>query len=280
MDKIVVLVIDDEQTYINSISNILMQKDYKIIQALNGKMGVMVAQKFIPDIIITDWEMPEMNGIEATKLLKQGESTCEIPIIIATGVMIKPQNLSIAMSAGAIDFLRKPINETELLARTESALRLAKAYQKIKEQNSELIKQLTTKILQIQQFNKLKLSAKLHLNKLNQLIELQNYSEIKKLIGETDKLLKSKIYEIDWNEFESHFEIVNKGYLLKLKALYNDLTDYDLRLCAFLKLKMTSKVIARIIYTSPDSVDTARKRLKKKLNLTPEQNLQTFLLNF
>ena len=280
MEKIVVLVMDDEQTYINSITDILVPRNYKIIQAINGKMGVAVAQKFIPDLIITDWEMPEMNGIEATKLLKQDELTSDIPIIISTGVMIKPQDLSIALAAGAMDFLRKPVDETELLARMESALRLTKAYSKIKEQNSELMKQLTSKIVQIQQLNELKLSMIQHLNKLNQFIEQQKYSEIVEHIRQTNKLLKSKIYEIDWNEFESHFDIVNHGFLRKLEMHYPELTDHDLRLCTFLKLKMNSKDISRILFTSPDSVDTARKRLKKKLGLPAEQNLQTYLHEF
>jgi signal transduction histidine kinase len=133
-----ILIIDDEQSYLDIITNTLKNKNHKVLQALNGKMGCRVAERFLPDIIIMDWEMPEMNGIEAIKFLKSKETTKEIPIIMATGVMTAVEHLEIALNAGAIDYIRKPIDPLELYARINSTLKLSRSYKEIKEQKESL----------------------------------------------------------------------------------------------------------------------------------------------
>jgi two-component system, sensor histidine kinase and response regulator len=141
MGKATILVIDDEQRFLDIITKTLKTSDYKVLQALNGEMGVMVARKFIPDIIICDWEMPVLNGIDAIKILKQDDLTTDIPIIMATGAMTSTENLNTALKAGAIDYIRKPIDLIELIARINSALILSISYKDIKEKNAEIVKQ-------------------------------------------------------------------------------------------------------------------------------------------
>lgn len=133
-----ILIVDDEQTYLDIIANTLQKRGFKVLQALNGQMGLQVAQKFLPDIIVMDWEMPKLNGIEAIRLLKQHEITRDIPIIMATGVMTSVDSLETALGAGAIDFVRKPIEPLEIVARINSALKLSRSYKKIKVQKREL----------------------------------------------------------------------------------------------------------------------------------------------
>jgi len=147
MNETKILVIDDEQTYLDLITETLNAKKYKILQALNGKMGCMVAQKFIPDIIITDWEMPEMNGIETLHELKNNPITKDIPVIMCTGIMTSSQNLNAALNAGAVDYIRKPVESIELIARINSALNLSESIRRIKSQNEDL-KDLNAKIIQ------------------------------------------------------------------------------------------------------------------------------------
>lgn len=138
-NKTTILVIDDEQRFINIITNTLKADDYRIIQALDGKMGICVARKFLPDIIISDWEMPVMDGIETIKALKKDDLTKDIPIIMATGRMTSANNLNTALQAGAIDYICKPIEPIELIARINSALILCNSIAEIKKQNTELI---------------------------------------------------------------------------------------------------------------------------------------------
>ncbi|MFT6962570.1 MAG: signal transduction histidine kinase [Flammeovirgaceae bacterium] len=138
--KYTVLVIDDEVIHIKKIASILPKETYQIFRAPDGEIGCELAIKRQPDIIIMDWQMPKRNGIESIKFLKNNPLTQDIPVIMATGVMIEPEYLAIALEAGAVDFLQKPIEPTELLARVNSALILSKAMQSIREKNKELEK--------------------------------------------------------------------------------------------------------------------------------------------
>lgn len=114
------------------------RQNYNIYQAPNGKVAFQIASDKQPDLIILDWDMPVMSGLEAMNQLKTQETTKEIPIIITTGTMIEDIHLSEALERGAIDYIRKPINALELIARIRSALRLSNSLKKIKAQNHKI----------------------------------------------------------------------------------------------------------------------------------------------
>jgi len=124
---------DNLQVIVDALKGISIP--HKIIRAINGKILCDLALKRLPDLIITDWEMPEMDGIEAIKYLKSVDSTKDIPIIMCTGIMTTSQNLKMALDSGAVDFIRKPIDPIELEARVNSMLKLSDSYLTIKEQN-------------------------------------------------------------------------------------------------------------------------------------------------
>ena len=142
MNERKILIIDDQPVNIELIVNHLEQANdsYKMYQAINGESGCEVAQKVLPDLIITDWEMPVMTGIEAIRRLKEIDSTKDIPAIVASGVMTSSDNLRTALEAGAVDFIRKPIDKIELIARVRSILLLADSYREIRQQRDELTK--------------------------------------------------------------------------------------------------------------------------------------------
>lgn len=129
-----ILVVDDRPDNLKIIVDYLKESELSltILKAPNGKIACRIAEKKLPDLIITDWEMPEMNGIETIKYLKSRESTKDIPVIVATGAMTLTENLKTAMEAGAVDYIRKPIDKTELTARVNSMLKLAESFKEIK----------------------------------------------------------------------------------------------------------------------------------------------------
>ncbi|TAE18391.1 MAG: fused response regulator/phosphatase [Bacteroidetes bacterium] len=139
----VILIADDQPENLQVISNILktVSSQYNFIHVPNGKILVEVAQNRIPDLIITDWDMPEMGGVEAIKILKANPATSQIPIIVCTGVMSGSQDLKTAMEAGAVDFIRKPIDKLELTARVQSMLKLSMAYRKLEESHQTIARQ-------------------------------------------------------------------------------------------------------------------------------------------
>jgi DNA-binding CsgD family transcriptional regulator len=99
------------------------------------------------------------------------------------------------------------------------------------------------------------------------------YKKIIKMLGED----RSKR---DWNQFAIHFDKVHSDFLVTLKSQYPHLTPSELKLCAYLRLNLSSKEIAQVMNISIKSVELARYRLRKKLQMQPEENLFNFLLNF
>lgn len=276
MGKQKILIADDEPAIINYITDVLENYDYEIYAALNGNNAYIIAQKSQPDLIILDWDMPELNGIETLKKLKANDKTKDILVIMITGVMNSIQNLKIAFQAGAIDFIKKPIDSIELVSRTRSMLMLANYYkQAIKHKDWELTL-LTKNILSDNEFNT-QLLVKLCLisNHLKQKKEIP-VNSLEAIISE----LKSKIKTQAWEQFETYFKSVHPNFLTSLMKRYPSLTNSEIKLCIFLRLNLNSKEIANITFQNAQSIDIARYRLRKKFHLDRKGNLNTFLMSY
>jgi hypothetical protein len=98
-----------------------------------------------------------------------------------------------------------------------------------------------------------------------------------KIIRLFDKQLSS---EDDWQTFETHFDQAHQDFINRLKKTYPSLTQSDLKLCAYLRLNISSKEIAHLLNISLRGVEVRRYRLRKRLNLSTEENLYEFLLKF
>ncbi|MCI4671438.1 MAG: response regulator [Bacteroidia bacterium] len=105
-------------------------ENYEIFTAQAGEKAIQIAETILPDLIIMDWDLrgARLSGLDATKLLVKSEKTKHIPIIMATAYT-SSERLDRAMKAGTVDYLRKPIERTEFLARIRSALVLRKLSQ-------------------------------------------------------------------------------------------------------------------------------------------------------
>ncbi len=149
-----ILIVDDEMMHLDAIMDIVEDAgcNCEIFTALNGKTALEIAQKEMPDLIISDWEMPEMNGIELIKHLKNKTKTIDIPIIMCTGIMTTSENLETALNVGAVDYVRKPVDKIELTARIKANLHLAEKYSEVKKLN----KTLTDKYSEIEKLNEAK----------------------------------------------------------------------------------------------------------------------------
>ena len=88
---------------------------------------------------------------------------------------------------------------------------------------------------------------------------------------------KKKAGQRPRNEFETRFEQVHEAFFVQLNSRFPDLTPNDRRICAFLKLNMSTKDIALLTNRSPRSIESARYRLKKKLGLGAEDDILNFL---
>jgi DNA-binding response OmpR family regulator len=112
------LIVDDNRDMRNYMCEVL-DEDYEIIQADNGKEGLAIAVEHIPDLIISDLMMQEMDGFELCQKLKSDEHTCHIPVILLTA-RASDQSKMTGLETGADDFLTKTFNARELHLRIKN----------------------------------------------------------------------------------------------------------------------------------------------------------------
>lgn len=430
-----ILIVDDQQDNLQVMLNCLFTGGFlNVLCAKNGADALDVAFKELPDLVIIDWDMPELSGIEVLGKLKLNSRTNLIPVIMATGAMLSANNLKTAFKAGATDYIRKPFESVELLARVKSALyaadmlrTISKQKVLITEQNSllqenekrlltllsasnealvlvdkdiiieanelfycftgykkedvlqhsfysffpkefrKLILDLETmdrdflsiallnrdqesmpvemlvkkfdynnKIIRAISFYNLSefrqlfkgektdhfLAKELHSRQVNKqfmdlqtenksllnelqfktlksasrndfLIELSNcLNEIsnlvppdknscKELITQCISRLKQHMNDDAWKEFKLRFSDVHTDFYDKLVFNFPTLRETDLRLCALVKLKMSTKEIAGLINQPVNSVKVARNRLRGKLRIeNASESLLSFLVNY
>jgi PAS domain S-box-containing protein len=402
MERSKILIVDDEPLNITLYDQMLKKSARAVLKAYDGPSALKIVREERPDLVILDWNMPLMSGIEVLREMKSDPDTKDIDVIMITGVMTASESLRVAMETGATDFLRKPFDKTELLARIRSILLMSRYLRELREKyriienynkfiNSliesvphplvwyspegiiegcnqlfeelaglpavELAGKLVYRYLDWEeaslhikfdmellsagkpcsfeggsQDNKLYIYSKsvyqnaagavqgilciliditemkrmhndlveakkkelvssaLRLIKVNesnnQLIE-----ELGKLTSYTNKqgteLIRNIIHHFNiqpgeniWKDFETRFEKVYEGFYKKLNQQFPNLTPGERKLCALLRLNVTSKDIAAITFQNPQSVDMARYRLRKKLNLSTDENLVDFLMKF
>jgi len=114
MSKGRILVVEDNMDTYKLVSFILEKNDYETFLAVNGRDGVNAAIKQIPDLIIMDLSMPEMDGWIAIGLIKKDERTRSIPVITLTAHAL-PGDRQRAMNAGSDDFITKPMDLGDLV---------------------------------------------------------------------------------------------------------------------------------------------------------------------
>lgn len=397
-----VLLVDDEPLNLKLYDKMLKEHHFQIFTAANGKECLEKVLEYFPDLVILDWNMPVMDGIETLEILKKDQTTKDIPVLMITGVMTSAEDLAYAMTLGAIDFLKKPFDKEELNARVKNILLLCESLNVLKSQNSllednnlfvfSLIESIPHPVIyysleglllmcnkffeELLETSKSDLIGKsvyryflseevaFHVQKDMELIQtktalsyeksgfsgnrtylisknlvtdkqdqptgiisfftdvsaikqaneeivntkkaeliagtikLMNVNELNNnLINDLQKLLphisregqemirhierKYKLTANDqiWSDFETRFEYAFDSFLKVLLEKFPSLTPNERKLCALLRSGLSSKDIALLTYQNPPSIDVARYRLRKKLNLINDENLIDFLLS-
>jgi len=395
------LLVDDEPLNLKLYDKMLKDFDFQVITAANGQECLEMVHEHFPDLILLDWNMPVLDGIDTLQILKKDESTKDIPVLMITGVMTSSEDLAFAMSIGAIDFLKKPFERLELSARVRNILLLSESLKALKKQNSSLenknifitsliesiphpviycslegillmcnkffvdllstcktdligksvyryfmseevgfhvqkdvelvqnrvvlsyeknvfpgdkifivsknivsdnqdnpigiitvftdiseLKKANEDIVNTKKIELISSTLKLmHLNEMNNslindLVKVNPYTnkEGQELIRQISNKFKMNMTEQIWNDFETRFENAFDSFYRVLLEKFPSLTPNERKLCALLRSGLSSKDIAILTFQNPQSVDVARYRLRKKLNLVNEENLIDFLL--
>ncbi len=121
-----ILVIDDLPENVFILQDRLQNEGYEVIIAYDGNSGIEKSYTHLPDLILLDVMMPDITGIEVCKILVNDEKTKHIPIILVTA-KAGAEDTKEGLEAGAFDYIKKPFNRVELIARVKSALKLSEA---------------------------------------------------------------------------------------------------------------------------------------------------------
>jgi two-component system, sensor histidine kinase and response regulator len=125
-----ILLIDDSIQNLKLLGNMLREKKYQIALAKNGIEGLKLVQKLMPDLILLDIMMPELDGFEVCKKIKEDVQTQDIPVIFLTA-KTSNEDLVKGFQIGGVDYITKPFNKEELFMRIKTHLDLKKAHDKI-----------------------------------------------------------------------------------------------------------------------------------------------------
>lgn len=130
-----ILLVDDSQFNIAVLKEILSKQDYQVDEATHGRIALELIEQKIYDLIILDVIMPGMNGFEVCREIKKHPQYKDIPIIFVTS---DEENMLKGFKAGAVDYIPKSYNQTELLARVNTHLKLRMSQRKLVELNQHL----------------------------------------------------------------------------------------------------------------------------------------------
>ncbi len=136
-ERSVLLIVDDNATNLHVLSDVLDDAGFEVRVAQNGEMALQKVEYDPPDLILLDVMMPGLNGFETCERLKADSKTKEIPIIFMTALSETVDKVR-GLSLGAVDYITKPFQQDEVLARVRTHLQISRLTKSLAEQNLQL----------------------------------------------------------------------------------------------------------------------------------------------
>ena len=135
-DQITVLAVDDQAQNLRLLDAILTPRGYRVRTATSGERAVEMLSEAVPDVVLLDIVMPGIDGYEVCRRIRDNPATAFLPVVMITAS--GDQEKISAIQAGADDFVSKPFNTGELLARVASLARVKRYHDTINQQAEEL----------------------------------------------------------------------------------------------------------------------------------------------
>jgi len=132
-----ILVVDDLATNVRLLSDVLTARGYRTSAAASGEEALASIAANPPDLVLLDVMMPGMNGYDVCRAIRADPALAVLPVVLVTALDPEQERVN-GLNAGADDFLSKPINQAELLARVRSLLRVKTLYDEVQRQRAEL----------------------------------------------------------------------------------------------------------------------------------------------
>jgi two-component system sensor histidine kinase/response regulator len=132
-----VLVVDDEATNVQLLTDLLESRNYQVWSASNGEQALAIARERLPHVVLLDVMMPRLNGFEVCRRLKAESKTAMIPVLLVTALDARQDRIA-GIDAGANDFITKPIDSADLILRVRNAAATRRLHQQVATQLRQL----------------------------------------------------------------------------------------------------------------------------------------------
>jgi class 3 adenylate cyclase len=150
-----ILVVDDTLQNVKLLADLLTAKGYAVTTAASGPEALERVGREPVDLVLLDVVMPQMSGYEVCRRLREQPATALLPVVMVTALDPGPERVK-GLEAGADDFLTKPINQLELLARVRSLLRIKALHDQLTELNRTLEQRVEEQVAQLERLGRLK----------------------------------------------------------------------------------------------------------------------------
>ncbi|SMF41727.1 HD domain-containing phosphohydrolase [Desulfovibrio gilichinskyi] len=174
MKKAKILLVDDEERNIRLLEAMLLPEDYILFTAKDGEDALTMAHEHSPDLVLLDIMMPKIDGFEVARQLKKDEATKDILIVMVTALKDVESRVK-ALEAGGDEFLSKPIDKSELVARVRSLLKVKAYNDYMRDSKAMLVKEVAKKNIELQwALGKLKGASLDTINRLSRIAEYKD----------------------------------------------------------------------------------------------------------
>ena len=273
-----ILIVDDSVANLATMISIIEKyiPECVIYQANGAVAALEILENTVPDIILLDWEMPKVNGIELMKKIHALPATENVPCIVVTGVRITAQNLKTALEAGAIDIVRKPIDVIEFLARINSAIVIAEAHKKLLiEKESKIVEN----IILTSEINHFLKGLAIKANNIEKSAKPCSSVVCKHNVNSLNIDISDKLKSNGWKKYSQPYQSLYPIFTKNLLLAHSDLSKTEVELCQMLRLGLKNPEIAELMFITLGSLNVNKTRLRKKLNLDAYQNIHSYLIS-